>query len=535
MERSNRILKGIMTTPAQVLVGGRWREANASGVFHASNPATGATLDAAFPISTWDDCNAALSSAVTAAEHMLELPAEQLAKFLESYAAGIEASAETIVAAAAEETGLPSSPRLKDVELPRTTNQLRQAAAAAREQSWKHATLDRARNIRSCFAAIGPVVVFGPNNFPLAFNGISGGDFAAAIAAGNPVIAKAHPLHPNTARLLAEQARMAAETNGLPQGAVQMLYNISNPDGLRLVSDPRVGAIGFTGGRSSGLALKRAADEAGKPIYLEMSSINPVVFLPGALAEEGARLAGELADSCLAASGQFCTSPNVVLLQDGPDAELLIASVSKTFSDRRPQPLLSAGGVAHMKSGVADLLAAGAAVVAGGSTFDDPGYRFANTLLRANGQHFLASRDALQREVFGNVTLVVTFKDLTELHEILNGLEGNLTGTIYSAKSGADDASYDAIEPLLRQKVGRLLNDKMPTGVAVSPAMNHGGPYPATAHPGFTSVGIPAAITRFAALQCYDGVRANRLPPILRDEIANPSTWRSVDGQWVKG
>jgi NADP-dependent aldehyde dehydrogenase len=188
-----------------------------------------------------------------------------------------------------------------------------------------------------------------------------------------------------------------------------------------------------------------------------------------------------------------------------------------------------------MKSGVADLLAAGAAVVAGGSTFDDPGYRFANTLLRANGQHFLASRDALQREVFGNVTLVVTFKDLTELHEILNGLEGNLTGTIYSAKSGADDASYDAIEPLLRQKVGRLLNDKMPTGVAVSPAMNHGGPYPATAHPGFTSVGIPAAITRFAALQCYDGVRANRLPPILRDEIANPSTWRSVDGQWVKG
>jgi alpha-ketoglutaric semialdehyde dehydrogenase len=524
-----------MTTAAQVLIGGTWREAEASGVFYSSNPATGERLDTAFPISMWSDCDAALSAAAAAAEQMRELPAESLALFLESYAAGIEAAADAIVASAAQETGLAVSPRLKDVELPRTTNQLRQAAAAAREESWKHVTLDRARNIRSCFAAIGPVVVFGPNNFPLAFNGVSGGDFAAAIAAGNPVIAKAHPLHPNTTRLLADVALKAAEASGLPGSTVQMIYNVSNADGLRLVSDTRVGAIGFTGGRSSGLALKRAADEAGKPIYLEMSSINPVVFLPGALAEDGARLAGELADSCLAASGQFCTSPNVVLAEDGADAESLIAAVGKTFADRAAQPLLSAGGLAHMESGVADLISAGAALVTGGKTADGPGCRFSNTLLRANGQQLLASRDALQREVFGNLTLVVTFEDLAELQAILKGLEGNLTGTIYSAKSGADDASYKAIEALMRQKVGRLLNDKMPTGVAVSPAMNHGGPYPATAHPGFTSVGIPAAITRFAALQCYDGVREDRLPLILRDAIANATTWRSIDGAWVKG
>ena len=524
-----------MTTAAKVLIDGTWRAATANGDFHASNPATGETLDTAFPISTWSDCDAALSAAATAAEQMRALPVESIALFLERYAAGIEAAADVLAASASQETGLAVSPRLKDVELPRTTNQLRQAAAAAREESWKHVTLDKARNIRSCFAAIGPVVVFGPNNFPLAFNGISGGDFAAAVAAGNPVIAKAHPLHPNTTRLLAEEARKAAEASGLPSGAVQMLYNVSNADGLRLVSDARVGAVGFTGGRSSGLALKRAADEAGKPIYLEMSSINPVVFLPGALAEDGMKLAGELADSCLAAAGQFCTSPNVVLLEDGADAESLIAAVSKTFSERAPQPLLSAGGLAHMQSGVADLISAGAAVVSGGKTADGPGCRFANTLLRANGQQFLASRDALQREVFGNVTLIVTFKNLAELQTILNGLEGNLTGTIYSAKSGADDASYKAIEPLMRQKVGRLLNDKMPTGVAVSPAMNHGGPFPATAHPGFTSVGIPAAMTRFAALQCYDGVRENRLPLILRDAITNSATWRSIDGAWVKG
>ena len=181
---------------------------------------------------------------------MRELAPEQLAAFLENYASNIESSASAIVEAAHEETGLAASPRLKDVELPRTTNQLRQAAAAAREESWKRATLDFERMDSFVWKPIGPVVVFGPNNFPLAFNGISGGDFAAAIAAGNPVIAKAHPLHPNTTRLLAEEARKASVQTGLPSGAVQMIYNISNANGLKLVSDPRVGAIGFTGSRN---------------------------------------------------------------------------------------------------------------------------------------------------------------------------------------------------------------------------------------------------------------------------------------------
>jgi alpha-ketoglutaric semialdehyde dehydrogenase len=524
-----------MTAAAQILIQGKWVNATADEFFHANNPATGEALDKLFPVSQWGDCDAALAAAKSASVAMRTLSPETLAAFLDSYASGIEEAAEAIVAAASQETGLPISPRLKDVELPRTTNQLRQAAAAAREESWKHATIDTPRNIRSCFAPIGPVVVFGPNNFPLAFNGISGGDFAAAIAVGNPVIAKAHPLHPNTTRLLAEVAQKAADANGLPAGTVQMLYHLSTADGLRLVSDSRVGAIGFTGGRSSGLALKRAADEAGKPIYLEMSSINPVIFLPGALAEDGAKLATELADSCLAGAGQFCTSPNLVLLPDSPVAEAFIASVANTFAARTPQPLLSSGGLTHMQTGVAELISAGATAVTGASPANGPGSRYSNTLLRATGVQLLAHNEALQREVFGNVTLIVTFADLPQLQSILQQLEGNLTGTIYSSKSGADDKTYAAIEPPLREKVGRLLNDKMPTGVAVSPAMNHGGPYPATAHPGFTSVGIPASLHRFAALQCYDGIRKDRLPAVLRDKFANPATWRSIDGAWVQG
>jgi alpha-ketoglutaric semialdehyde dehydrogenase len=520
---------------APILIDGNWQDADAADTFRAENPATGEPLPTTFPVSRWTDCELALNAATAAAVELRNIIPERIAAFLEAYAANIESASDAIVATAHEETGLPVSPRLKDVELPRTTNQLRQAAAAAREESWRRPILDTQKNIRSVSAPIGPVIVFGPNNFPFAFNGISGGDFAAAIAAGNPVIAKAHPLHPNTTRLLAEEARKAVVDSGLPSGTVQMIYNISNEDGLKLVSDPRVGAVGFTGSRTAGLHLKRAAEETGKPIYLELSSINPVIFLPGALAEDGERLARELVDSCLAGAGQFCTSPNLILLWNGADAESLLAHVAKVFSERGSQPLLSSAGRKHIQEGVAALIDAKAQLVTGGTVVDGAGYRYANTLLRATAEQFLAQPHALQREVFGNATMAVTVGDHSELEAMLVQLEGNLTGTIYSAPSGADDTIYDAIEPLLRQKVGRLLNDKMPTGVAVSPAMNHGGPFPATSHPGFTSVGIPASLTRFAALQCYDGVREDRLPAILRNKIDNPHTWRSIDGVWVKG
>lgn len=520
---------------ARVLIGGEWVEAEASSLFHANNPATGEALAMQFPVSAWRDCERALDAATSAAEELRSVAPATIAAYLDGYAAAIEAAADEIVKAANEETGLPVSPRLKDVELPRTTNQLRQAAAAAREESWKHATIDTARNIRSCYAAIGPVVVFGPNNFPLAFNGISGGDFAAAIAAGNPVIAKAHPLHPNTTRLLAEQAQKAADAAGLPKGTVQLLYHMSNEDGLKLVSDARVGAVGFTGSRNAGVHLKRAAEEAGKPIYLEMSSINPVIFLPGSLDEDGQKLAKELADSCLAAAGQFCTSPNLILLWDGPRSAEFVSAVAKIFDERTPQPLLSQAAPQQLSSGAKALMDAGAELITGGKDAAGPGYRFANTLLRTSGKQILAKPHELQREVFGNVTMVATVSDVDELTELIEQLEGNLTGTIYSSKSGVDDAAYARIEPVLRKKVGRLLNDKMPTGVAVSPAMHHGGPFPATSHPGFTSVGIPTSIVRFAMLQCYDGVREERLPAILRDKIENPETWRSIDGAWVRG
>jgi NADP-dependent aldehyde dehydrogenase len=518
-----------------VLIAGEWRAARSSGTFHGENPATGEALPDVFPISTWADCDAALDASVEAAEALRRTPPEQIARFLTRFAERIEARATELVDAAHAETGLARKPRLADVELPRTTGQLRQGAAAATEGTWSMPTIDTKLGIRSMLAPIGPVWVFGPNNFPFAFNSVSGGDFVAAIAAGNPVIAKANSSHPNTTRLLGEEAFAALRDSGLHSSAVQLIYRTSHDDGARAVADPRTGATGYTGSRGAGLTLKAAADAAGKPIYLELSSVNPVVILPGAIAERGEELASELVGSCLMGTGQFCTSPSFVVLFESEATERFLDDVRARLDATPPTPLLSRAVARSLGASVNELRRAGAQVVTGGSAIEGPGFRHANTLLRVSGAQFLAEPHALQTEAFGNVSLAVVVRGETEALAVLTQLEGNLTGGIYSDTRGSDDALYARLEPPLRQRVGRLLNDKMPTGVAVSPAMNHGGPYPSTGHPGFTAVGIPASLRRFAALQSYDNVRASRLPALLQDVNPAGRAWRLVDGAWTRG
>lgn len=522
-------------TSQPVLINGSWKPAQESSTFHASNPKTKERLADAYPVSTWEDCDEALSAAVDAARAMRKLPADSIAKFLEVFATKIEESKDALVEMANTETALPVSPRLADGELPRTTGQLRQAAAAAREGSWRHVTIDTANNIRACYSPIGPVCVFGPNNFPFAFGSVSGGDFAAAIAAGNPVIGKANSSHPGTTRLFGEIALQAIQETDMPPATVQLLYRTSHADGERLVSDPRNGATGYTGSRSAGLKLKAAADVAGKPIYLELSSVNPVVFLPGALQERSTQIADEFQTSGLMGTGQFCTNPGICLLVAGPDTDAFIADVTKRYSEAPVGTLLSESVQNSMCQNVQHLLQSGAESLVGEGKAADNGFSCENTLLRVSASQFIANSAALQEEAFGNCGLFVVADSISELVSAIDCMEGNLTGCIYSDTKGADDDEYAVVAERLRPLVGRLLNDKMPTGVAVSPAMNHGGPFPATGHPGFTAVGIPASIHRFAMLECYDGVRAQRLPACLQNANPNKQMWRSVDGSWTQG
>lgn len=524
-----------MSQSQPVLIAGKWRPADASGTFQAANPATGETIAEAYPISAWTDCDAALTAAADAFQQLRCVPTSKLAAFLRAFAERIEARAEELVVTANRETGYPVKPRLAEAELPRTVNQLRQAADACEDGSWQTPIIDAKANIRSHLIGLGPVAVFGPNNFPFAFGSASGGDFAAAIAAGCPVIAKANTSHPATTRLFAEEAQKAVEQTGLPAATVQLIYRTSHTDGERLVADPRLGAIAYTGSRHAGLKLKAAADAVGKPMYAELSSVNPVVILPGALKERADKLVDEFTSSCLMGTGQFCTNPGLVLLLKSEATEQFIDAVGKKFAAAPVGALLSSSVADSLRRGIEVLQQAGAKLVADSGKVTQPGFRCPNTLLRTTAAEFVKNSHALQTECFGNESLIVVCDDLQQLTAALDKLEGNLTGCVYSDTAGGDDAAYDQVVPHLRLRVGRLLNDKMPTGVAVSPAMNHGGPFPATGHPGFTAVGIPAAIRRFGMLACYDGVREPRLPHSLQNKNPTGKLWRQIDGIWTQG
>lgn len=517
--------------PEPILVAGRWQAATATEYFQAANPATVTELAAQFPISNWSDCELILDAALAAAQQLREMPRAKLAEFLNAYADLLDANRDALAELANLETALPVKPRLADVELPRTSGQLRQAAAAALTGSWCQPTIDTKLNIRSCLEPIGPVIVFGPNNFPFAFNSVAGGDFAAAIGAGNPVIGKANTSHPGTTKRLAELAQEAAEATGMPAGTVQLIYRLSHADGEKLVSDPRVGAIGYTGSRSAGLKLKRAADGAGKPIYLELSSVNPVAILPSALVDRGAGMVDEFVSSVLMGTGQFCTNPGLLMMLNDPATHSFIEGVTAKFQATAPGTLLSNAVQQSLTSAIKTLSEAGAEVLCGGQAVAGK-CSVANTLLKVSAAKFLSDPEIFQTEAFGNASLVVVADSVPEMAHTIDALEGNLTGSIYSGKDGSDEAAYGELAPRMARRVGRLMNDKMPTGVAVSSAMNHGGPYPATGHPGFTAVGIPASLIRFGKLTCYDSIRHERLPSLLQDPNPTGRTWRLIDMEW---
>jgi NADP-dependent aldehyde dehydrogenase len=522
-----------MTTPEHVLIDGRWcASLDPQGSFRAEDPTRAEAIGPTFPVSGAADLESAVAAAAAAAAPLAAAAPERIAAFLDAYAAAIEADAETLVALAHAETALPIEPRLRSVELPRATGQLRQAAEAARNFAWTDPVIDTTAGLRAHRAPLNkPVLIFGPNNFPFAFNAIAGSDFASAIAARNPVIAKAHPSHPATSQRLAQLAHRALIDSGLPAAAVQMLYHFDNARGLALAGDARLGAIGFTGSRAGGLALKAAADIVGVPIYAELSSINPVFLLPGVLAERGDALAQEFFASCVMGSGQFCTNPGIVVVPRGERGDAFVAEATSHFAAATPKVLFSRNVQDGLSLGVETLLSAGAELLAGGDTGSDAGYHFEPTLLSVDTEVFLAHASALQTEAFGPVSLLIRADDIAAMAALAEAFEGNLTGTLYRAADGSDDDAWTRIAPALRARVGRLIANKMPTGVAVSPAMNHGGPYPSTSHAGFTSVGMPAAIHRFSMLHSYDHVPDALLPIELRN-AAVPGLQRQIDGRW---
>lgn len=503
--------------------------------FSAVNPETGLAIPGLYPTSGPRDLARLIQAGHEAAPLLAEADPEAIAWFLEAYAERIESRAVGLAGLAREETGLPVSPRLAQVEIPRTVAQLRAGAHLARNRNWMEPVIDTRAGIRSCRGPLGkPVVIFGPNNFPFAFNAVSGGDFVAALVARNPVIAKAHPGHPHTTEALAHLAHETLLETALPRATLQLVYALPEALGTELVSEPRIGAVTFTGNRTRGLALKAHADRAGIPFYAELSSINPIFILPGALRERGEEISREVLQSCLLGAGQFCTQPGLLVVPESAAGRSFITVLAEGFRDTPAQTLLSQAVLEGFRTSLRTWEAAGARpLILGRPEAGAPGFRVYPALYETDAQTFLSRQSALESEAFGPASLIVTVSTDRDWLAIAEHLCGQLTASLVTARDGSDEALYEPLARRLRGRVGRLLNDKMPTGVTVSPAMNHGGPFPATNHPGLSAVGLPGAIRRVSALHCYDAVRANRLPPELRDTNPNPELWRSVDDLWT--
>lgn len=489
--------------------------------FRAIDPATGAPLDPPFAISTEADVADACSLADAAFDSFRELTPEKRAQFLETVADNIEAIGEKLVARAMSESGLPQA-RLTG-ERGRTTGQLRLFARVLREGHWAGVTLDQAlperqplprADLRQRRIALGPVAVFGASNFPLAFS-VAGGDTASALAAGCPVVVKAHPAHPGASAMVGQAIRDAVATCELPEGVFSLLQGPANALGAALVSDPRIKAVGFTGSRAGGLAVVAIAQARLEPIpvYAEMSSINPVILMPHALEARAEALAAAYVGSLTMGAGQFCTNPGVVLAAEGEALDRFVAAAAAALGGAAAQVMLTPGIHQSYQSGVAGLsnhpqvrrLAEGAE--AKGAT------RGRAALFETNGAAFAADPE-LAHEVFGAASIVVRCASLDEVAAVLRGMEGQLTATLQL--DDADVAHAQALLPILERKAGRILANGWPTGVEVSHAMVHGGPFPATSDPRGTSVGA-SAIDRFLRPVCYQDLPDALLPAALRD------------------
>jgi 2,5-dioxopentanoate dehydrogenase len=436
----------------------------------------------------------------------LRSPAARV-RLLRAIAGGLTATADRLIEGAVEESHLGET-RLQG-ELTRTTSQFEAFARIVEDGSWAAARIDPGPpDLRRMMWPIGPVVVFGASNFPLAFS-TPGGDTASALAAGCPVVVKAHPAHPLTADRAAAVIGEAVASVGLPAGTFgQLAGDVSL--GTMLVEHPETCAVAFTGSLAAGRALFDVA--AGRPtpipVFAEMGSINPVFVLPAALAERAPDIEAGLADSVTLGVGQFCTNPGVVVAIDAGD---FAGRVAGELASRPSAAMLTSAIAASYSAGVSGLRdVPGVEVLTGSGAEGEP----ACALVRA--ADFIA-RPTLREEIFGPVTIVVSCTDEGELLEVARRLDGQLTSTIHAGDG--DRPLAEALLGILPTQAGRLIWNGFPTGVAVSPAMQHGGPYPASTDPRSTSVGT-AAVARFLRPVTYQAVPDALLPPELQD--ANP-------------
>lgn len=499
--------------------------------FSGVDAATGAKLDPIYGGATEEDIARACALAAAAFNTYRATAPEARAAFLRLAAEKIDALGNALTDRACAETGLPRA-RI-EAERGRTIGQLKLFAAEIEEGGWQDVRIDPALperaplprpDLRMRMIPLGPVAVFGASNFPLAFS-VAGGDTASALAAGCPVVVKAHQAHPGTSELVARAVREAVAEASLPEGVFSLLFGVGNRLGEALVNDPRIKAVGFTGSRAGGLALAKLAALRPEPIpfYGELSSINPVLLLPNALAANGGALGKAFADSLTMGAGQFCTNPGLLFATPGVGLDAFIKTATNAISEAPGGTMLHSGILAAYEGGVSKRAETdGLETLAAGQR---PEGRTGAILFATDVATFEAT-PLLAEEIFGAAGLLVRNADIDAIERVLRNMEGQLTITVHMTE--ADEAIFQKLLPLLELKAGRILINGWPTGVEVCHATVHGGPFPATTDSRTTSVGS-LAIRRFLRPVCYQNVAPHLLPKALQD--ANPySLWRRIDG-----
>ena len=516
-----------------------FRQGNGSGEpLCATDPATGHSLQPGFIAATEEEVDLAARLSSEAFVAYSRTSGGVRGAFLRTIATKIESIAGEIVERAGRETALPPA-RLQG-ETARTCAQLRLFADVAEEGSWVSARIDHADSdrkplprpdIRSMLRPLGPIVVFGASNFPLAFS-VAGGDTASALAGGNPVIVKAHAAHPGTSELVGQMVRDSVRECGLPEGAFSLLFGTGAEIGVALMKHPLVKGGGFTGSRTAGRILMDVAGSRPEPIpfYAEMSSTNPFFILPGALRERSESIAAGLHTSFTMGAGQFCTKPGMVFFPHSSEAATFTEKLRQLVAGSAPFHLLTKSiyssydaALAGRKNNTAVRLVA---EVRKGAP--DCGFAVGAALFETDADTFLSSH--LDAEIFGPTTLLVRHSKRDQILEIARSLEGQLTATIHGTAQDLHD--FADLISILEGRVGRLVFNGFPTGVEVCNAMVHGGPYPSTSDGRSTSVGT-RAIFRFTRPVCYQGFPEDALPEELKDSNRS-GIWRMVDGQMTR-
>ena len=511
------------------------RSAEGAGTFFSVDPHSKTSGDLPFHNATRGEVDRAVAAAVAAFDEMRRYPSSKIADFLDEVAAQIEALGDDLLHTADRETGL-GLPRLTG-ERGRASGQIRSFAALLRDGAYLRAIINSEGpgqpTIKQMQFPLGPVAIFAASNFPFAF-AVAGGDSASALAAGCPIVVKAHPGHPATSELFAQAISAAVAKQGFPAGTFSMLQGSGIDVGQWLVEHDGIEAVGFTGSLRGGRAIHDSAARRPRPIpvYAEMGSVNPVVITPAALAARADEIAEGLVGSVTMGTGQFCTNPGLILLEDSDAARDFITAVTEQMAAAPEGVLLNEAVAAGLDNAVSQTAANPQIDVLTGAQASGDGdfFCYRNTVMQTSASAIRAD-DRLQVEHFGPVTLFVLCDDRDDLRATVDALEGNLTTTVHAEDS--ELADIGELLHQLREKAGRVIWNGFPTGVAVVRAMQHGGPYPATTAPGTTSVGMNA-IYRFMRPIAFQNVPEALLPPALQD--ANPlGILRLVDDVYTDG